>query len=239
LDGAPKAVTIIGAGLIGCEFADDCSGAGHTVSVVDPADYPLSNLLPPQTGMALRDALAANGVQWWMGTTVDCVEHSAGRLRITLSNGIAFETDVVLSAVGLVPNTRLAEKAKLSVGRGIMTNRLLQTSHPDVFAIGDCAAVEGEVFSYIEPIRRQAETIAAALDGDESPFDPKPPLVRVKTPSMPLIVCPPGESSSEAVAMAPAANDRIDILSGERLVGFVLSGAGAERGVQLYRELYG
>jgi rubredoxin-NAD+ reductase len=145
----------------------------------------------------------------------------------------------VLSAAGLVANTQLAEKAGLAVARGIMTDRLMQTSAADVFAIGDCAAVEGQVFAYIEPIRRQAATIAAKLVGDDMPFDIKPPLVRIKTPSLPLTVCPPSADAQAAlIPQASADAGRVDFRSGDRLVGFVLSGTEANNGMQLYRELY-
>lgn len=239
LDDGVKHVTILGAGLIGCEFAEDLSTAGYEVSVVDPTDYPLASLLPQETGQQLRDSLQRKGVSWVFHATADRVEQSGDRLRMTLSDGDAFETDLVLSAAGLVANTQLAEKAGLAVSRGIMTDRLMQTSQADVFAIGDCAAVEGQVFAYIEPIRRQAATIAAKLVGEDLPFDIKPPLVRIKTPSLPLTVCPPSEDAQPALtAQADAAAGRVDFRSGDRLVGFVLSGAEANNGMQLYRELY-
>ena len=240
LDTGAGHVTLLGAGLIGCEFADDFAGAGFEVTVVDPAGYPLAGLLPTATGSALRDRLSSRGVHWVFGASADRIEQSGSRARVTLSTGAAFETDLVVSAAGLVPNTQLAEKAGLAVGRGIMTDRLMQTSQPDIFALGDCAAVEGQVFAFIEPIRRQAATIAAALDGEEQPFDLKPPLVRVKTPSLPLIVCPPTAAERVGVeANTVGADGRVEYRSGERLIGFVLSGAGADHGMQLYRELYG
>jgi rubredoxin-NAD+ reductase len=116
----------------------------------------------------------------------------------------------------------------------------MQTSQPDVFALGDCAAVDGQVFAYIEPIRRQAASIAATIAGMQEPFDPKPPLVKVKTPSLPLTVCPPckDEPSLPSECDDPA-DGRIDYRNGERVVGFVLSGTRANQGMQLYREIYG
>lgn len=233
-------VTILGAGLIGCEFAEDLTSAGYQVSVIDPTAYPLASLLPADTGSRLRDRLTQRGVSWHFHATLDHLENSADRLRATLSTGEAFDTDLVLSAAGLVANTAVAGNAGLTVERGIVTDRLMQTSAPDVFAIGDCAAVEGEIFAYIEPIRRQAETIAAKLSGETRPFDVKPPLVRVKTPSLPLSVCPPRGAGPGAPVPQPSVDsERVDYLSGERMVGFVLSGERAAEGMQLYRQLYG
>jgi rubredoxin-NAD+ reductase len=240
LDDDARHVTILGAGLIGCEFAEDLAGAGFQVSVIDPTDQPLASLLPAETAQQLRRRLQHKGVQWRFHVTLDRLESSGGRRRATLSDGEAIETDLVLSAAGLVANTEVADKAGLAVNRGIVTNRLMQTTVPDVFALGDCAEVEGQVFAYIEPIRRQAKTIAAVLRGRDMPFDVKPPLVRVKTPSFPLTICrPPSASPSTPVAIASDdTRERVDLIADDRLVGFVLSGDRAGEGMELYRTLY-
>jgi rubredoxin-NAD+ reductase len=238
LDAGVKHITILGAGLIGTEFAEDLSIGGFEISVIDPTDFPLSSLLPGSVGQELRNRLQEKGVQWHFHCTLDSVEHAGERLRATLSNGEALETDLVLSAAGLVPNTGLAQKAGIAVDQGIATDVLMRTSASGVYAIGDCAAVEGQVFAYIEPIRRQAATIAAELRGESLPFDTRPPLVRVKTPSFPLTVCPPVGKGGMA-ARAEVQPGRVDFYDGDALVGFVLSGDKAAGGTGLYRSLLG
>lgn len=238
LDEGVKHITILGAGLIGCEFAEDLSAAGYGVTVVDPTDQPLARLLPPDTAAELRRRLQRNGVDWRFQTTVEHVEHVNGHLHARLSTGDVVDTDLVLSAAGLVPHTQLADKAGLEIDQGVVTDRLMRTSARDVYAIGDCAAVEGQVFAYIEPIRRQAATIAAALAGETQAFDPKPPLVRIKTPSFPLTVCPPKDDGVSVVMHADGDQGRLDYRAGDRTVGFVLSGEQAQRGASLYRELF-
>lgn len=231
-------ITILGAGLIGCEFAEDLITAGYDVSVIDPADRPLASLLPTATARQLHQRLQAQGVQWRFQLTLDRLDSSGSRLRATFSDGSAIETDLVLSAAGLVANTQLADKAGLQTRRGIIASRRMQTDDPNVYAIGDCAEVEGQIYAYIEPIRRQAQTIAADLRGGVEPFDVKPPLVRVKTPSFPVSICPPPANSKGAGLRRRESADRIDLLDGERLVGFVLTGPRAGDGVALYRQIY-
>jgi rubredoxin-NAD+ reductase len=238
LEDGVQHVTILGAGLIGCEFAEDLTTAGYQVSVVDPTDYPIASLLPADTARELRMRLQEKGVQWHFHSTVDSIEHSGQHQRAILSNGEAIETDLVLSAAGLIANTQLAEKAGLAVDKGIMTDRYMHTSMDDIYAIGDCAAVEGQVFAYIEPIRRQAETIAADLRGEDKAFAIHPPLIRVKTPSMPLTICPPANGNGAEATVQSNAAGRLDYLSGDRVVGFVLSGQLANSGANLYRELF-
>ncbi|MEJ2394963.1 MAG: FAD-dependent oxidoreductase [Candidatus Thiodiazotropha sp.] len=239
LDEKARHVTILGAGLIGCEFAEDLTSAGFQVSIVDPASHPLASLLPPDTAAQLAQRLQQKGVDWHFNTTLDSAELSGDRQRAVLSDGEAIETDLILSAAGLVANTQLAEKAGLTVSRGINTDCLMRTSERDIYAIGDCAVVEGEIFCYIEPIRRQAETIAADLRGEDQPFKTLPPLVRVKTPSFPLTICPPSKQGSAAVMPHQTSEQgRIDYLQEGQVVGFVLSGEQAGNGANLYRELF-
>ncbi|MBC7680931.1 MAG: FAD-dependent oxidoreductase, partial [Ferruginibacter sp.] len=80
-------VAIMGAGLIGCEFANDLASASYTVVVIDPSDRPLAALLPPAASAQLQAALTGLSVQWHLGATVQAVEPAAQGLMLTLSNG--------------------------------------------------------------------------------------------------------------------------------------------------------
>ena len=111
---APRTVLILGAGLIGCEFANDLAHAGVTVHVVDPSPRPLSLLLPAQAGEQLQTALAALGVVWHFGTTVSAVDSTGTGLRAQLADGTTVAADLVLSAVGLRADTTLAAAAGLA-----------------------------------------------------------------------------------------------------------------------------
>jgi rubredoxin-NAD+ reductase len=232
-------VTILGAGLIGCEFAEDLTGGGYEVTIVDPADMPLSSLLPGHIAARLRQRLAEKGVDWRFHATVDALQRVEGGYRATLSTGEYMNTDLVLSAAGLVPNTALAAKAGLQVERGVVVDRGMLTSDPDIYAVGDCAAVEGEVYAYIEPIRRQAEAIAADLSGASQPFVPMPPLVRVKTPSLPLTICPVRGASPQEPGweLVEEGDDgcRMEFHGRPDMKGFALCGRQAQLGMELYR----
>ncbi len=237
LDEGVRHVTILGAGLIGCEFAEDLSSAGYKVSVIDPSNHALASLLPDDVSQQLKVQLQQKGVDWHLGTTLDQVEHNADRLRATLSDGTALETDLVLSAAGLQANTQLAEKAGLTVGKGIITDHLMRTSVTDVYAIGDCAEVDGQIFAYIEPIRRQAETIAAQLRGNVLPFQSISPLVRVKTPSFPLTICLPNTLNPGELERRDINEQHIEYLSDGKLVGFILTGSESSSAMQMYQQI--
>ncbi len=112
-------------------------------------------------------------------------------LCLTLANGNSIESDVVLSAVGLQPRTQLAAAAGISVNRGIIVNRFLQTQLNDIYALGDCAEVEGKVLPFVMPISHAARALAATLAGNPTPVHyPAMPVI-VKTSSCPAVVSPP------------------------------------------------
>ncbi|AOV18242.1 hypothetical protein BJI67_15280 [Acidihalobacter aeolianus] len=234
--GGVRHITVLGAGLIGCEFAEDLSAAGYSVSVVDPGDRPLANLLPGPLSEDLRHRLAQKGVVWVFGNTLAALQRDGRTYRALLSDGSELRTDLVMSAAGLEPNIALAEKSRIAVGKGIRVDTFMRTSVPGIYALGDCAEVEGRVYSYIEPIRRQAQAIAANLSGGSERFESRPPLITVKTPSLPLSVCRGwGEASWESVESS-GAGSRIDYRDAKgNLMGFALSGQQTAKAALLYR----
>ncbi len=191
---AAKHVAIIGGGLIGCEFANDLAVAGYSVTVIDPTAYPLSSLVPEQAGKQLLEPMEKLGVAWRFGAAVTAVNKSATGYTLTLTDGQTLQTDVVLSAVGLRPRIELASSAELTVNRGIVVDAQLRSSDPAIFALGDCAEIEGRVLPYVLPIMHAARTLAKVLAGEDA---------RVVFPAMPVVVKTP----AHPVAVLPVARD--------------------------------
>ncbi|MDQ9169956.1 FAD-dependent oxidoreductase [Oxalobacteraceae bacterium R-40] len=194
--GRPARVTILGAGLIGCEFADDLAGTGHAVTLIDPNPLPLAALASPALSEKLQSALSERGVTFCLGTTASRVDHRGDALHVSLANGTSFETDIVLSAVGLRPDIRLAQAAQLQTGRGILVDQTGQTSASDIFAVGDCAEYMADngttqILPYVAPLMTAARAIARTLTGQVTQIDLQPAPVLVKTPSCPLALIPP------------------------------------------------
>lgn len=186
-----RAVSILGAGLIGCEFANDLRGAGFDVDVIDPAPQTLGRLLPPQAAAFLRAALENIGVHFHFGTTVKSVAHGTQRLDLTLADGTRLAADVVLSAIGLKPRIELGASADIAVNRGIVTDEFLKTSAMDVYALGDCAEVAGHNLPFVMPIMQAARALAKTLSGAPTAVLYPAMPVLVKTPACPTVVCPP------------------------------------------------
>ncbi len=223
-------VAIIGPGLIGCEFANDLLGAGKQVAVIGPGAAPLDRLLPTEAGAALQNALARQGVTWHLGATALRVDRQDETYRITLSDGATLHADCVLSAVGLRPNLQLAKLAGLQTARGIVVDRHLQTSAPDVYALGDCAEVEGLVLPFVMPIMHAARALAPTLAGTPTAVNyPAMPVV-VKTPACPVVVSPPAADAAGEwrIEQVDDAGVRALYRGGDgRLLGFALTGAAA------------
>lgn len=230
---AKATVLIIGAGLIGCEFANDLAAAGHSVHVADLAGWPLPRLLPEAQGRALQAALAALGVQWHLQTSIAALDRDAVAITARFADGSTAQVDAVLSAVGLKASTQLAADAGLATRLGIVVDDHLQTSAADVYALGDCVEVNGRLLPYILPIAHSARALAATLTG--APTKAKFPAmpVIVKTPALPTLVNPPPmvEGAWEVSGTAPDLEAVFKDTSG-RPVGFALTGAATSKRAQ-------
>jgi rubredoxin-NAD+ reductase len=234
-----KRVAIIGAGLIGCEFANDLANGGYAVDIIDIASQALGRLLPPEGGAMLQARLAALGVTWHLGTSAQSVARSAGGYAVTLANGATLQADVVLSAVGLKPRTTLAMAAGLKVNRGIVVNRHLEASAADVYALGDCAEIEGLVMPYVMPIMHAARALAQTLSGKRTPAAFPAMPVLVKTPACPTIVAPPpvGATGTWQIEATADGVKSLFVDAEGKLLGFALNGAATAERAKLAPQL--
>ena len=232
-----KTVVIMGAGLIGCEFANDLAYAGFAVDVVHLGGWPLERLLPVEAGQRLANSLTALGVNWHFGRTAQHVERTENGYEVSLDNGETITADVVLSAIGLRPRTQLALAAGIPVGRGIQTNALLETGAAHVYAMGDCAEVEGLNLPYVQPLMVQARALAAtlagryALEATPTPVVYPPMPVMVKTPAHPVAVLPPkiGAAGGWQVECNDTGICALHVDASGNLQGFALTGTETSR----------
>ncbi|MDF9787288.1 NAD(P)/FAD-dependent oxidoreductase [Polynucleobacter sphagniphilus] len=234
-----KKVSILGAGLIGCEFANDLVLGGYEVDVIDLAPQALGRLLPEAAAHELQDRLTKAGVRWHFGTTVGSISNGDDSLIVELTNGQKLLSDVVLSAVGLKPRLDLAKAAGISTNIGIAVNRELQTSATNVYSLGDCAEVDGLVLPYVMPIMQAARALANTLLGRVTTLTYPAMPVMVKTPAFPTIVSPPAQGSEGDWKIAPIDDGleaRFESADGS-LLGFVLLGAATAQRASLTKEL--
>lgn len=244
-----RQVLIMGAGLIGCEFANDLASAGYQVKVVDPAARPMAALLPPEAAVALQAALCDLGVGWHFGKTVKAVRHAhrteseadLAPLRVELSSGESLAADLVLSAIGLRADTALAQAAGLACERGIVVDRQLQTSAPDIFALGDgaqYASAGNRTLPFVMPIMNAAKALARTLSGSGTGLIFPPMPVTIKTPALPIVVLTPAPLHTTTwQAREPGLWHALDTQGLPR--GFVLTGPQTSRRGEQTRQLAG
>jgi rubredoxin-NAD+ reductase len=234
-----KEVAILGGGLIGCEFANDLAIAGYTVNVIDLAPQLLGRLLPPESASFIQRKLEDEGIAFHLGTTTQKIERSEGKLELTLASGKVIHADVVLSAVGLRPRTALAAAAGIKVNRGIVVNGLLQTSIGDIYALGDCAEVEGRVLPFVMPIMQAARALAPTLTGKPTPVHYPAMPVAVKTPCCPAVVSPPEPDAQGEWRVEGAAEGIKAVFSHQngQLLGFALMGSAVNEKAALTQQL--
>lgn len=234
-----RKVLILGAGLIGCEFANDLSLGGYQVEVLDLAEQVLGRLLPSKIAAELQAKLSALGVVWHLGTTARTITKENDQLAIELTNGQTLHADLVLSAIGLRPRTELANKAGITTNRGIVVNRQLETNIKDIYSLGDCAEVEGHVLPYVMPIMQAARVLANNLSGQENMLTYPAMPVMVKTPALPLVVSPPPAGSEGAWTIQSEENGMEGLFynSHTELLGFALAGSATAKRAALTKLL--
>lgn len=234
-----KKVLIMGAGLIGAEYANDMAAGGFDIDVVAPCEHLLPSLLPAAAADAVQAGLEGLGVRFHLGPLVNRIVREGEGVRATLTNGETIAADVVVSAIGLRPRLDLAVKAGLQVNQGILVNRRLETSEADIYALGDCAEIEGRVLLYVLPLMASARALAKTLAGEatDTSFGVMP--VTVKTPVVPVVVSPPAAGSSGNWSIDGEGADIQAEFRGEsgELLGYALTGARVMNKVALNKEL--
>ena len=136
--GGPLAV--LGGGWIGCEVAASARQLGVAATILEQASEPLERVLGAELGAFFAEVHREHGVEVVTNARVTAVEGGGRVERVRLEDGSAVECDTLLIAVGVAPDTRLAEAAGLEVQNGIVVDERLHTSAPDVFAAGDVAS---------------------------------------------------------------------------------------------------
>ncbi len=234
-----KKVCIIGGGLIGCEYTNDLINGGFEVEVVDPLGYCLPTLLPEQAGKAVQRALEGMGATFHFGPLVTEVNRSETGVNVTLNTGAVIAADMVVCAVGVRSRIELAAAAGIDVNKGIVANRLLETSAKNVYTLGDCAEVGGLNLVYVAPLMAAARALGKTLSGTPTEVSYGVMPVTIKTPACPVVVNPVPQGADGAWTIDTDGNNVIAEFrnpAGE-LLGFALTGEGTKQKMRLQKEL--
>jgi nitrite reductase (NADH) large subunit len=161
-----KHAVVIGGGLLGLEAANGLMKRGMTVSVVHVMPWLMERQLDDVAGKMLQKSLEDRGMQFLIGAqTQELVGGEDGRVKsVKFKDGTEVPADLVVMAVGIRPNTALAESMKLHVNRGIVVSDTLQTTtDARIYAVGECAAHRGIAYGLVAPLFEQGKVLANHL----------------------------------------------------------------------------
>ncbi len=161
-----KHAVVIGGGLLGLEAANGLMLRGMQVTVVHVADWLMERQLDDVAGGMLRKSLEQRGLQFLLkAQTQELVGDADGRVQaVKFKNGTQVPADLVVMAVGIRPNTALAESMRLHCSRGIVVNDTMQTvTDARIYSVGECAAHRGIAYGLVAPLFEQAKVAANHL----------------------------------------------------------------------------
>ncbi|WP_269844475.1 nitrite reductase large subunit NirB [Acidimangrovimonas sediminis] len=161
---------VIGGGLLGLEAAAGLKAQGMEVTVLHLMPSLLERQLDPAAGYLLQKELERRGIEIRCGADTREILGGDRVEGIALKDGTVIEASLVVMAVGIRPNIRLARAAGLDLGRGIVTDAQMRTSDPDILSVGECAEVDGRVYGLVAPLYQMARVAAATLTGAEAAF---------------------------------------------------------------------
>ncbi|MEV6441781.1 nitrite reductase large subunit NirB [Amycolatopsis sp. NPDC051716] len=170
-----RSAVVIGGGLLGLEAAKALRDMGLSPHVVEMAPRLMPLQVDEGGGSMLRRMITALDVTVHTGTSTDAIEADGSRLLAKLGNGTELDVDLVVFSAGVRPRDDLARQSGLDLGPrgGVLTDASCRTSDPAIYAIGECAAVEGKVYGIVAPGYAMAEIVAAQLTGGGGTF-PEP-----------------------------------------------------------------
>ncbi|WP_020668000.1 nitrite reductase large subunit NirB [Amycolatopsis nigrescens] len=167
-----RAALVIGGGLLGLEAAKALRDMGLSPHVVEMGPRLMPLQVDEGGGGLLRRLITALDVTVHTGTSTDAIEADGERLLGKLGNGTELDVDLVVFSAGVRPRDELARDCGLEVGNrgGVLVDAHCRTADPSIYAIGECAAVEGKVYGIVAPGYAMAEVVAAELAGGDATF---------------------------------------------------------------------
>lgn len=196
---------VVGGGLLGLEAGKALIDLGLLVRVVHRQPHLLNRQLDAEGSMLLQQNLSRQGFSFSLGCEIAAISGSGTIDAVTLTNGEKLPADLLVLATGIKANDLLGQAAGLDCSSGILTNSFLESSAKGVYALGECARVDGQQYTLVEPIYAQAAAIAATLAGKPTIFVPPAPNTRLKVSGIQLF------SSGDVPSLANAIAENIVI----------------------------
>lgn len=227
-----KAV-VIGGGLLGLEAAAGLKMRGMDVTVVHIMGHLMERQLDPSAGYLLQKALQDRGITVLCEANSEQILGIDGHVRaLKLKDGTELPCDILVMAVGIRPNTKLAAEAGLACGRGVHVDDHMVTSDPDILSLGECVEHNGQIFGLVAPLYDQAKILAKTLQGEHAAFVAREVSTKLKVTGCDLFSAgdfADGEGREDIVLRDPARGvyKRL-VIENDRIIGAVMYGDTAD-----------
>ncbi len=229
-----KHAVVIGGGLLGLEAAAGLQAQGMDVTVLHLMPTLMERQLDPVAGKLLKKAMRDRGISVFTNTNSSEIKGETCVASVLLDDGTEIQADIVCMAVGVRPNTSLANAAGLDVGRGIIVGDDMKTSDPDIYAVGECVEHGGVCYGLVAPLYEMANVIAKRLLGGSDKFIGFEVSTQLKVTGINLFSA--GDFSKgpdrEEIILKTSNGDIYKrlILENDKLVGIVLYGDTSDSG---------
>ncbi|MFS4482916.1 molybdopterin-dependent oxidoreductase [Hyunsoonleella sp. 2307UL5-6] len=163
-------VVIVGGGLLGLELAAAMKHKNAKITIVQRASRLMERQLDRVSSKLLALDVQERGIQIYFDNEVSTVfdDEDTGDLNITLKSGKSITANAIVYAIGTIPNVEIARENGIKCTRGVKVNQHLQSSHPDIFAIGEIAEFNNQLFGITSAAEEQANILANFIAGDVS-----------------------------------------------------------------------
>jgi len=235
VDPAKGKVVILGGGLLGIELAASLREVGIAVTIIQRISRLMDRQLDPLGSQLLHEELTEKGVDIYYNDEIDRFlgkDHVTG---IRLKSGLLIDCQSIVIAIGTIPNIEIAKAAGIECKRGVVVGEYLQTSDPNIFAIGEIAEFKGFLYGITAAAEQQAEIVARWLSGDISKYYEGSLLMNIlkmhgtELCSLGLAECPDDPAYEEVVFIDKAKRYyKKCIIHNDRLVGAILIGDKSE-----------
>ena len=223
-----KRVVVVGGGLLGLEAAYGLAKAGSKVTLLHLMDRLMERQLDGPGAALLKALVERKGVEVLLNANTARIHGKTSVEAVELADGRMIDAEAVIFAAGIRPNVALAKDGGIAVNRGIVVDDHMQTSAPDIFALGECAEHRGTCYGLVEPAYEQARVLARHLAGREATYQGSVVATNLKVSGVGVFSAGDfvGSPGSEAIVLNDARRGVYKklVIADGRLAGAVLIG---------------
>ena len=223
-----KRVVVVGGGLLGLEAAYGLAKAGAPVTLLHLTDRLMDRQLDPAAAALLKSLVEKKGIRIFLNASTARIHGGSCVEGVELADGRRIEADAVIFAAGIRPNTQLAKDAGIAVNRGIVVDDQLQTSIPNIFALGECAEHRGICYGLVEPAYEQGRVLARHLAARDAAYPGSVVATNLKVSGVSVFSAGEfmGADGSEAILLSDVRRGTYKklVIADGRLTGAVLIG---------------